>query len=300
MSQLSAEIFLVTVTYNAEKDVEEFFECYFQLDTNNIHLVVVDNASSDATRELIGEIASERQDVTLVSNSVNRGVAAANNQGIKFALKEKASWIILINNDVSFRSDLISKLIRDECENITVPLIPYYSNPNRIWFWTGKFSALKGFTGTHIDQDRSIEDLTFGSKSYSEYAPTCCMAVRAEVFSVVGLMDETFFVYFDDTDFCWRLKNAGYRIRAIQDSLLLHKVGSSTGGVDSPFTVKYVSRNRVYYLKKNKGLAVALIFLPTFFAYYFYRYIFKSWHPELLRLALHGLCLGLLLSPKDD
>ena len=300
MSLFSADIFLVTVTYNAEKDVKEFFECFFQLDTKNIHLIVVDNASSDSTTELIGEIESERQDVTLISNSVNRGVAAANNQGIKLALREKASWVVLINNDVSFSGDLINNLIRDKREKVTVPLIPYYSDPDTIWFSTGRFSALRGFTGTHIDKDRSIETLSVGSTSYSEYAPTCCMAIQAEVFSVVGLMDESFFVYFDDTDFCWRLKNAGIRIRAVHDTLLLHKVGSSTGGADSPFTVKYTSRNRVYFLKKNKGLAAALLFLPIFLGYYFYKYAFKSWLPDLLLLAARGLYLGYFLGPRND
>ena len=123
---------------------------------------------------------------------------------------------------------------------------------------------LKGFTGTHINKDRSVDVLSLGTKDYSEYAPTCCMAIQAEVFSAVGLMDESYFVYFDDTDFCWRLKNTGYRIRLVADSLLLHKVGSSTGGVDSPFTVKYTSRNRMFFLKKNKGIMFALVFLPVF------------------------------------
>lgn len=238
---------LVTVTYNAQNDIREFLDCYDQLNADGIHLVVVDNASSDDTTRIINEVSKGRKDITLIANPKNRGVAAANNQGIKFALKQKASWIVLINNDVSFSSSLIENLTKDPSEKVTTPLIPYYSDPNTIWYSTGKFSPLKGFTGTHINKDRSVDVLTVGAKDYSEYAPTCCMAIQAEVFSVVGLMDESYFVYFDDTDFCWRLKNAGYRIRLVDDSVLLHKVGSSTGGVDSPFTVKFTSRNRIFF-----------------------------------------------------
>lgn len=293
------EIFLVTVTYNAEKDVKEFFNCYDQLNTEGLHLVVIDNASSDATIGFVSEIATGRKDITLIANSINLGVAAANNQGIKFALEKKAAWIVLINNDVSFSSNLIENLTKDPSEKVTTPLIPYYSDPNTIWYSTGNFSALKGFTGTHINKDRSVDVLTVGAKDYSEYAPTCCMAIQAEVFSVVGVMDESYFVYFDDTDFCWRLKNAGYRIRSVDDSVLLHKVGSSTGGVDSPFTVKFTSRNRIFFLKKNKGIMFALVFLPVFVGYYFYKYVFTSWLPELFRLSLHGLYLGLLMPAEN-
>lgn len=295
-----AEIFLVTVTYNAAKDIEEFLGCYDQLSTQGIHLVVIDNASSDGTVELVSKIKKGRHDMTLIVNYTNRGVAAANNQGIKFALERKASWIVLINNDVSFGRHLIDNLTEDSDEKVTTPLIPYYSNPEMIWFSTGKFSPLKGFTGTHINKDRPVSILSNRAKKYSEYAPTCCMAIRSEVFSVVGFMDETYFVYFDDTDFCWRLKEAGYRIRLVDEGVLLHKVGSSTGGVDSPFSVKYTSRNRVFFLKKHKGSAFALAFALIFVAFYFYKYVIKARIPDLFRLSLRGIYSGFFMPMKGD
>ena len=293
------EIVLVTVTYNAERDVEEFFGCYDQLSTQGIHLVVIDNASSDGTAGLIKEFQKGRCDITVIANPANRGVAAANNQGIKLALEKKASWIVLINNDVSFGSDLIENLTRVPGEKVSTPVIPYYGDPETIWFSTGKFSVLKGFTGTHIDKDRSVEVLNNGIEQYSEYAPTCCMAIRSEVFSVVGLMDEAYFVYFDDTDFCWRLREAGYRIRFVDDARLLHKVGSSTGGVDSPFTIKFTSRNRIFFLKKHKGVIYAVAFFPIFLGYYCYKYLIKSWCPDLFRLSFHQMCYGFCMSEKS-
>ena len=294
------KVSLVTVTYNAQADLPEFFQCYSQLSGENISLIVVDNASEDPTAEIVRQAQASLTNCTFIQNTRNTGVAAANNQGIKFALSEGADWIVLINNDVSFGRDLIKNLTNNPKEKITSPLIPYYSEPEKIWFSTGKFSALKGFTGTHINKDQSVDVLSFGDKQYSEYAPTCCMAIQSEVFSVVGLMDESYFVYFDDTDFCWRLRNAGYRIRLVGDSLLFHKVGASTGGVDSAFTVKFTSRNRIFFLKKNIGFISALLFLPVFIGYYAYKYIFKSWVPELFRLSLHGLCLGLFMSTENS
>jgi hypothetical protein len=68
-------------------------------------------------------------------------------------------------------------------------------------------------------------------------------------------MDEQYFVYYDDTDFVWRLAQLGIRIRFVAAAVVLHKVSSSTGGGDSPFSVYYTNRNRVYFARKNlRGL----------------------------------------------
>lgn len=106
---------------------------------------------------------------------------------------------------------------------------------------------------------------------YTDYAPTCFMQIRAELFSRVGMMDETFFVYYDDTDFAWRLAENGFRIRLASESAAVqHKVSTSTGGGMSPFSVFYTNRNRIYFARKNlrsanKMVPLAYIFLTRLF-----------------------------------
>jgi GT2 family glycosyltransferase len=87
--------------------------------------------------------------------------------------------------------------------------------------------------------------------SYTGYAPTCFLLIDAAVFATVGLMDEAYFVYYDDTDFMWRLRSRGLRVRYEPGAIVQHKVSTSTGGGESPFTAYYSNRNRVYFIRKN-------------------------------------------------
>jgi GT2 family glycosyltransferase len=101
------------------------------------------------------------------------------------------------------------------------------------------------------------------------------MLVHQSVFNDIGLMDEIYFVYFDDTDFCWRLKQAGIIIGYTPAISLVHKVGGSTGGTQSPFTARMTSRNRLYYLKKHFGMLSATLWMPVFLLYYLGQFMVK-------------------------
>lgn len=275
---------LVTVTYNSEKDLPEFLSCVDSLDYSNLSLVVIDNNSSDSSVRILETFTSTSVEILPICNNKNLGISVANNQGIVAALEKGSEWIVLINNDVSFSADLVSKLVPSIETLVSIPVIPYYDRRDLIWFKTGNFAPSKGFTGQHINKNMPVSSSNFRDPLYSDYAPTCCMAIHRSVFPVVGMMDEDYFVYFDDTDFCYRLKKANIKIRVIQDAFLFHKVGASTGGIDSLFTIEQTSKNRVIYLRKNFGLAVTLCFLPIFVVFYVYVYAISK--PSLVRLKL--------------
>lgn len=276
---------LVTVTYNAEHDLPEFLSCADRLDYPNLNLIIVDNNSSDNSIGLINKFKFKNINLSLLCNKKNLGIAAANNQGIKKALVDGSDWVILINNDVYFEANLVSKIIlQNETELISTPIIPYYDKRDTIWFKTGSFDSLKGFTGRHLDKGLPVKSKQVNESIYTDYAPTCCMAIYKSVFNQVGMMDEDYFVYFDDTDFCYRLKKANIKIKVIQDAFLYHKVGASTGGIDSLFTIEQSSKNRVIFLRKNFGIATAIFFIFIFLSYYSYSYIIKK--PDLRRLFL--------------
>lgn len=85
---------------------------------------------------------------------------------------------------------------------------------------------------------------------HCSYAPTCFMLIRKEVFDKVGLMDEKYFAYYDDTDFVLRAGKAGYRIFYEPSLFILHKVSAIAGG-ESPFYIYYSNRNKIYFIRKN-------------------------------------------------
>jgi GT2 family glycosyltransferase len=260
----SVKVGAVTVTYNSEGVIDAFLECMLKQDHENFVLYVVDNRSADATLEHVFRYQDPR--IVVVANQYNVGVAEGNNQGIRAALLAGCQWVLLINNDTEFGPDLVSALYkgcnRFQCD-MTVPKIMYYDNSDTIWYAGAEFSYLRGYSAPHWGLDCK-DTGQFDVPRQVEYAPTCCMLLRREVFLRVGLMDARYFIYFDDTDFCFRARQKGQQLYYMPSVRLLHKVSSLTGGETSPVSVWYTTRNHVYYLAKNLGWLHCLYYLPLY------------------------------------
>jgi GT2 family glycosyltransferase len=259
-----SKVGVVTVTYNSEKVIDAFMECVLNQDHGNLLLYVIDNCSADATLQHVGGYQDPR--MVVVANRENVGVAEGNNQGIRAALQANCEYVLLINNDTEFEADLISRLCRGQrqyqCDMI-VPKIMYYDRPDVIWYAGGDFSALRGYSSPHWGMD-SKDTGDFDVPCRIGYAPTCCMLIHREVFQRIGLMDARYFVYFDDTDFCFRARQQGQTLFYLPTTKVLHKVSSLTGGSESPAQVRYMTRNHVYYLAKNLGWLHCLYYLPLY------------------------------------
>jgi len=264
---------LVTITFNSEGVIDDFIDSINGQDYENISLYLVDNNSSDRT---IDKIRSKiKRTIVYINNDFNNGVAGGNNQGITKALEDGCSYIILINNDTLFEASLVSKLIRaaeSRKYKIVVPKMMYFADPSIIWFAGGGFTRLNGYMNYHDGMKEKDED-QFPEREI-EYAPTCCALIHKDVFNSVGLMDEKYFVYFDDTDFWYRvLKYTNFKMLYIKDLVFLHKEGSlsksKAGSIIKfkfgDFTIKYTTRNRVYYLKKQKTVLAYINIIIFFF-----------------------------------
>jgi GT2 family glycosyltransferase len=223
-------------------------------------LYIIDNASADDTISKIEVWGFEPK--VLLKNTNNLGVAAGNNQGIKLALKDGCDFMLLLNNDTVFEDKLLSKLIEtynSYGSSIVVPKMNYFSPSNMIWYAGGFYNRKKAFLNYHRGQGE-VDHNQYNVDDKIEYAPTCCALVHKSVFEDIGLMDEKYFVYFDDTDFFFRvLKDGKHEARYRHDIHFLHKIGSLTNSrnKDKPikygeFFIKQNSKNHVYFLRKQK------------------------------------------------
>ena len=269
---------VVTVTYNSAPVIRDFMASMLQQESADFVLYIIDNNSSDDTLNLLSHYSDSR--IVVIPNRANLGVAEGNNIGIRAALKNECEFILLINNDTVFDSNLLTALIRGisqyECGMI-VPKILYFDDPGKIWSAGGYFSGLRG-SSMHFgcgQRDRGQFDLP---KAVS-YSPTCCMLIKREVFHRIGLMDPDYFVYFDDTDFCWRAHKAGVKLFYLSAVQLKHKVGSSTGAI-SNFNVRYHTRNHVYYVLKNYSRLRAFFYCSAYYFYIFGSYLCVCWCPK--------------------
>ena len=267
------KVAVITITYNSADVLRPFLHCVWKQTHHNLTLYIIDNNSSDNTLSILKENNDPR--LVIIANNVNFGVAKANNQGINKALDDGFQHILLVNNDVEFEFTLIEKLIRFQQKNdcsLVTPKMMYFDNPDKIWYAGGWFIRNNGYLPLH----RGINELDDGKYDQSvevEYAPTCCLLVRSEVFHDIGLMDEKYFVYFDDTDFLYRVwKDGRHKIFYYPHVIFYHKVGSLTASFQRDreniyrgrFFIEKNTRNQVYFLKKIGG----------FFAYGFIIWLF--------------------------
>jgi GT2 family glycosyltransferase len=135
---------------------------------------------------------------------------------------------------------------------MAVPTIYFHTPAKSIWAAGGAFRVMLGFSVYHRYAYREDSLETCQTKRI-DYAPTCCVLIRREVFAEVGLMDERYFVYYDDVDFMFRARKLHTAMFLIPDAKLWHKVNGLTGGAESDFSYYYGARGRALFLYKHLG-----------------------------------------------
>lgn len=264
---MKPQVGLVTVLFNSADVLPDFFESLKNQKFRDYWLFIIDNSLDDVSflksQELIA--ATGMQNVTLIKNEKNVGVAKANNQGIEMSLKMGCDYVLLLNNDIEFKdADLLGNMLalaESRSEKIIVPKI-YFHDSGLIWCAGGAIHKWRG--STQHRGEGEVDAGQYDKAEYTDYAPTCFMLVHASVFAKIGVMDERYFVYYDDADFVLRCNQQNVRTYYWPSGKVWHKVSSSTGGDMTPFSVYYGSRNRVYFTKKNFPAHVALVSLSFF------------------------------------
>lgn len=247
-----AKIGVVTVTYNSGVVLEDFMQSMLKQNHDDWILYVIDNDSKDNTLELLATYPQDK--IKIVANKINYGVAKGNNQGIEAALADGCDFVLLLNNDTEFDENLFIVLLNDLLTNnadMSSPKMMYYEPKNLIWCAGGGFST-KFLLRNYHRGDREIDVGQYNNIYLCDYVPTCCVLIRKCLFTSdsVGMMDEKYFVYYDDTDWMWRAKTLKAKLIYTPNITLYHKVSSLTGGI-SRFTMNIFFRNRIYFIRKN-------------------------------------------------
>lgn len=250
----SPKLGLVTVLYNTPEVLPDFFKSLACQNYKNFILYVIDNSSKPESLHLARELAAQYGiETTFIDNQGNNvGVAAGNNQGALAAGRDGCDYIVFINNDLLFeQATVFSELVQvaiDDNVKVLSPLILNYPAGN-IWYAGGEIDEIRA-VAPHFMIDEVYQPQTIRRACFT-YAPTCFLMVSRDVWERVGLMDERYFAYYDDTDFLYRIVQSGVLVELIPNALIYHKVGSSTGGDISHFGMYHLTRNRIYFIKKN-------------------------------------------------
>jgi hypothetical protein len=258
---------LVTVLYNSGDVLPDFLESLSRQTDQSWALIAVDNASTDNSVEQVERWQGPLHAV--VRNTQNHGFSKATNQGIVVAMEAGFDAVVLINNDTVFDSEFLAGLLQSPHRvdtPILSPVIYYESEPTRFWFAQGRFTRWRGAMQSFMVE--SVPDANGGVPEswLTDFIPGCAKLISRSAIEKIGLFDEQFFVYWEDTDYCWRCKLAGVPMRVLRDVKMLHKVSVLTEGPTSPFSIRMYQRNQIRFIRKHFGEAATWMQMPAVLA----------------------------------
>lgn len=253
-------VFIILVNY---KGVDHTIECIKSLNEitySNYKIIVVDNDSQDNS---VNKLKEYKKNFILIENKINTGFAGGNNLGINYAIKNNADYVLLLNNDTTVEPNFLDELINKTSPEIGINIgkILFYYDKSMLWYAGGRINALKGCTDVNgFEKDNGQYD----EEKYVTFASGCCMLISKEVLNKVGMLMEEYFLYFEDTDYCAKVLNNGYKILYCPKSVIYHKESVSTVKESFNF-LYYITRNRLYFIKDNiKGINKILSFIYSF------------------------------------
>lgn len=264
---------LITVNYNGTPDTLELIASLQMQSYPNWELIVVDNASDIPPKDIIQKQYPQVKVIELLRNI---GFAGGNNIGIKAA---KGLYYFFVNNDTVLEPTCLSILMETALHTKKLgalsPKFHFYHHPKLIEF--GGFSKINTISARnhalhYKEKDQGLRGLI---KTY--YAHGAGMLVPKSVVEKVGMMKEDFFLYYEEMDWCERIRRAGFNIYCQRDALMHHKESATVGKLN-PLKTYYLNRNRIWFMRRNYPFPRNLPFL--FFL------IFLSIPINLLRFAL--------------
>lgn len=259
------KVYIILLNWNGVTYTLQCLESLKKVQYFSISVIVVDNNSSGNDVEIMIEHYGQFIN-KVIANTSNLGFAGGNNVGIKYAIDNSADYILLLNNDTIIEPNLVEvlleKIVNQKKIGIVAPQINYFDEPNKIWTEGGKISKLRG---AGCADSRRIEDGKSKVDREVSFVSGCCMLINKEVFQKVGLFDESFFLYVEDTDFCYRTFSSGYKIVVTNDTKIYHKVSSSTKKEYTALPLYYTTRNRLFFAKKNFPYFYFITFTYIFF-----------------------------------
>lgn len=248
LPQLPATVAVVLVNYNGLSDTLECLASLDECQPSAEHVIVVDNASAESPSN---EILARHPTVSLVMNSENEGWAGGNNRGIERALELKADLIVLLNNDTIVSRIFVSFIQRVSEANpdfgVFGPTINEYDVRSKV-----QTEGCLFFRGPDNEFFRHEPAPSAGTDlTPVDIVNGCCMVVRKQVFEKIGLIDERFFLIHEESDFCLRALESGYRLGVSGESHVWHKHSATFARSGKPVQRYYNTRNLFLLLRKH-------------------------------------------------
>jgi len=243
-----AFVIVVILNWNNLADTLECAESVLRSEYPRLAVWVVDNGSDEDPSDRLGEYCPTARVIRLANNL---GYSGGNNVGLKRAMDHEAQYVLLLNNDATVAPDTITRLVAameaDSRIGMATPRVFLYDRPAEVYWDGGMIDWTTGLTA-HSSKDLPRS----GGILSSEWLDGCCLFVRLAALHDVGLLDERYFLYYEDAEWTVRASRRGWMNAVVLDASARHKVSRSTGSLSGPLASFYFPRNR-YLLLRTHG-----------------------------------------------
>jgi len=256
----SPKVIIVTLNWNGKEDTLECLASLNKINYPNFEIVVSDNGSIDGS---IDAIRTQFQEVHLIQNGTNLGYAKGFNSGLEYAFMNGADYVLIINNDTRVDSNVLNALVQiaesDKNIGFVSGKVYFYDDPNKIqtvgrhnhpFFLTDK---LVGYGEDDLGQYDQVKEYDFLDDVF--------LLVSKKAYEATGGYNPNFFLYYEETDWCARIRKAGFKIVYTPHAKIWHKLGRSTGGDKGPIYTYYITRNQILFIRRNSATKYFLRYL---------------------------------------
>lgn len=236
------KVYAIVLNYNGRDTLKRCLQSLYSTDYPQLEIVVVDNNSTDGSIEKVKNQFSRCHYLLLRKNV---GFAAGNNHAIRWALEKGAKYVFLLNNDAYVNRDTIGRLVetaeKRKSPTLLSPLILKAPNEKEYWFCGGKILWGR-MRSVHVSCKREQK------KPYvTTYLTGCALFIPQQVCEKVGLLDERYFLYYEDVDYCLRAHRFGYRSMIVPHARAFHYENSES----NPHKLYWLVLSGVIFFQKN-------------------------------------------------
>lgn len=240
-----------------------------KVDYPTFKVILVDNASSNEEGLRIKKAFPE---IHLIQNQENLGFTGGNNVGIRYALEQGFSHVLLLNNDTEVKPDFLGEMLLQFSQQphlgVVQPLILFLHNPKIIWSAGGKFLPFSGRAITLGDQDVLADYST--NKQELDWATGCCFLIKREALLHCGLLNDSYFTYFEDVEWSLRIRKSGFGIGLAEKAIVYHEAGAASKKKNSEGTL---SPNVFYFHVRNQYFLLRELKITYGFVYHSFRFL---------------------------
>jgi GT2 family glycosyltransferase len=265
-------IAVILVNWNSYDVTRDCLDSLRKVQYPNYKVIVVDNGSVDGSGQ---RLQTEYPEIVVLYTGKNLGFTGGNNTGFRFSIENGFDYSMMLNNDTFVEPDFLGHLVKQMEENRNIGAIQprIYLHPNRSLLWNGGsyYNRLLGFAYTKGESREAKKEHLVLKKV--DWVTGCAFFVRNSILQDIGLLAENMFIYSEDVDLSFRIREKGYDLFYEPASVVYHIAGSSNKnkvkgreGYLNPIVHYLNQRNRIWLLKRyTKWYAVPTVAIANFF-----------------------------------